>query len=82
MRKNISVTNERVLSAMEKSENASKLIEISILYYLDSLEKEYITKEESEEFMQDTNKRIGILNENYLQVAEILNDLIKEVFKG
>lgn len=77
MRKNISVTNERVLEAMEKSENASKLIEVAVLKYLDDLEADYITKAELDEILEDYNKKVCILNENYTQNRDLLMNIAK-----
>jgi len=45
MRKTISVTNPKVLEIMSNSENASKLIEEAILYYMER-DKNYITRSE------------------------------------
>lgn len=64
-KKHISVTNKRVLEAMGKSKNASRLIEVAILYYLDSIEKEYITKEEVQSMIFDALKGMEIKNPNY-----------------
>lgn len=44
MRKTINVTNDIVLETLESSSNASKLIEIAILYYLGLVSKDYIEK--------------------------------------
>lgn len=44
MRKNISVTNERVLQALDESSNFSKLIELAVLHYLDTADKDYMTR--------------------------------------
>lgn len=74
MRKNISVTNKRVLDAMEDSDNASRLIENAILYYLDSLDKEYITKCEVQGMILDAIKKIEINNPNYSS-EELGNDI-------
>lgn len=79
MRKNISVTNDTVLKALEESENASKLIERAVLYYLDSIEKEYITRQEVEEMLEDGNKKVCILNKNYTQISDMLDMIIKEL---
>lgn len=45
MRKTISVTNPKVLEIMSNSENASKLIEKAILYYIER-DNNYITRSE------------------------------------
>lgn len=71
MRKNISVTNEKVLKAMDQSENASKLIEIAMIYYLESIEADYVTREELEQL----NKKVCILNENYTRTVQILSQM-------
>ena len=78
MRKQISVTNEKVLQAMEQSDNASKLIERAMLFYLDSIEKEYITKED----MEDFERKITICNQNYLQMRDFFEEMAKEIFKN
>lgn len=80
-KKHISVTNKKVLEAMENSTNASRLIEEAVLYYLDSLEKEYITKEEVKEMLFDFMRTIKIENPNYEssdltnEISDILNIL-------
>lgn len=52
-KKHISVKNERVLEALEGSRNASRLIEEAILYYLDSIEKEYVTSDQVKAIIAD-----------------------------
>ena len=74
MRKNISVTNERVLEAMAQADNASRLIEDAVIYYLDSIEKEYITKEEVSNMILDALKNVEIKNPNYSQ-EQLGNDI-------
>lgn len=64
-KKHISVTNERVLEALSNSKNASRFIEEAVLYYLDSLEHEYITREEVQGMILDAIKNIEIKNPNY-----------------
>lgn len=73
MRKQISVTNEKILQAMEQSDNASKLIERAILFYLEETKKDYI---EREEFAQE----FEILNKNFIQQKVILDEIAKKVF--
>lgn len=68
-RRNISITNEEVEMAIERSENASKFIEKCILYYLEQNEQEYVTKEE-----------FKILNQNFIQQKVILDEIAKKVF--
>lgn len=68
-RRNISITNEEVEMAIERSENASKFIERCILYYLEQNEQEYVTKEE-----------FKILNQNFIQQKVILDEIAKKVF--
>lgn len=79
MRKNISVTNERVLEAMNQSENASKLIEVAILRYLEEIDKGYITRDELEEELEKLNKKVCILNENYTQSKELVINIAKHL---
>lgn len=67
MRKNISVTNERVLEAMDESDNASRLIEEAIIYYLDNIEHDYITKEQVQSMILDALRNVEIKNPNYSQ---------------
>lgn len=79
MRKNISVTNGKVLEAMSNAENASRLIEEAVLYYLDSLEHDYITKNEVQSMIFDALRNVEIKNPNYEQeklggnISDILN---------
>lgn len=42
MRKTISVTNMQVLNTLNNAANASELITIAVLYYLDMLDKNYV----------------------------------------
>lgn len=42
MRKTISVTNPKVKSILEYSQNASELIEVAVLYYEGDLTKDYV----------------------------------------
>lgn len=68
MRKNISITNKRVLEAYEKAVEegrGSRLVEEAIIYYLDSIEKEYITKEEVKSMIFDALRNVEIKNPNY-----------------
>lgn len=83
MRKNVSITNKRVLEAYEKAVEegrGSRLIEEAVLYYLDSIEKEYITREEVKEMILSCFKGSGpyepIINRNYTECTkEILSDI-------
>lgn len=79
-KKHISVTNERVLKALEESKNASRLIEEAILFYLDSIENEYVTAEQVKAIVFDcmTKNQAAISNPNYIEpcksdIDEILN---------
>lgn len=84
MRKNVSITNKRVLEAYEKAVEEGKgarFIEEAVLYYLDSIEKEYITREEVNEMILSCFKGTGvyetITNINYTEGAkDILNDIV------
>lgn len=68
MRKNIYVTNNEVLKAMESSENASKLIEVAILHYMK--EEAPVTRAEVREmiigYLKDMVVAAPISNQNYL----------------
>lgn len=77
-KKTISVTNERVLNALEESKNGSRLIEEAILYYLDSIEHEYITKEEVQSMIFDALRKVEIRNSNYSseQLGSDINDIL------
>lgn len=77
-KKTISVTNDRVLRAMEQSKNASRLIEEAIIYYLDSLEHEYITKEEVQSMIFDALRNVEIKNPN-CSLEQIGNEM-NEIF--
>lgn len=78
MRKNISITNDRVLKAMEGSKNASRLIEEAVLYYLDSIDHEYITKEEVQSMIFDVLRNVEIKNPNYSseQLGSDISDIL------
>lgn len=66
-KKHISVTNERVLKALDESRNASRLIEKAILYYLDSIENEYVTADQVRSMIMDclSSNIQPIKNSNY-----------------
>lgn len=67
-KRHISITNDRVLKAFDKAtkENkGSRLIEEAVLYYLDSIEKDYITKEEVNSMILEALRNIEIKNPNY-----------------
>ena len=81
VRRNITTTNERVDEALEQAENTSKFIEKCVLYYLDAVEKEYVTKEELEDIINGHTRKVEILNKNYLQVVGILEDLSRTLFQ-
>lgn len=66
-KKHISVTSKRVLEAMEQSDNASRLIEEAIIYYLDNIEHDYITKEQVQSMILDALRNVEIKNPNYSQ---------------
>lgn len=65
-RRNITVTNKVVSDELNKSENASKFIEKCILYYLEEQQKDYVTQDDFQ-----------ILNRNYLEMRDILNELVQ-----
>ena len=82
-KKHISVTNKRVLDAMEQSNNASRLIEEAILYYLDSVESEYITKAEVKGLIMDCLRDIPtrpISNPNYVHEDVVDQDTLANSF--
>lgn len=81
MRKNVSITNKRVLDAYEKAVeegSGARLIEEAVLYYLDSIEREYITKEEVQCMIFDAIRNIEIKNPNYSseQLGSDINDIL------
>lgn len=79
-KKHISVTNKRVLDAMENSKNASRLIEDAMIYYLDAIEHEYITKTEVQSLIVECLKGVAITgpisNKNYIHsIEQLSNDI-------
>lgn len=67
-KRHISITNGRVLEAFDnaaKSNKGSRLIEDAVLYYLDSLEHEYITKDQVSAMILNALNQIQITNPNY-----------------
>ena len=79
-KKHISVTNEKVLRAMRESKNVSRLIEEAILFYLDSIENEYVTAEQVKAIVFDcmAKNQVTISNPNYQapsksDIEDILN---------
>lgn len=44
IRKNVYLTNQRVIDAWSESSNASRLVEDSILFYLDNYNKKVLTE--------------------------------------
>ena len=65
-KRHISVTNDRVLKALDESKNASRFIEEAILYYLDSIDKEYVTIDQVKSIVMDYIVRApNIENKNY-----------------
>jgi predicted Zn-ribbon and HTH transcriptional regulator len=55
MRKNISVTNDKVIELLDNSLNASEVIEIALLYYMGEISKEYV---ENYKTLQDVSKTL------------------------
>lgn len=80
-RKNIYFKNGRVRKAVDEADNGSEFVEKCILYYLDSIEKGYITKEEVTGMLDDYDRKVCILNQNYTQVVGVLEEIVKELFK-
>lgn len=80
-KRHISVTNTRVDKALSESDNASRLIEDAILFYLDFKQEGYATIGYVEEIATECRREITICNQNYLQLKLVLDDLVKEVFK-
>lgn len=80
-KRHISVTNTRVDKALSESDNASRLIEDAILFYLDFKQEGYATTGYVEEIATECRREITICNQNYLQLKLVLDDLVKEVFK-
>lgn len=80
-KKNISITHPKVLKVYEEAARegrGSRLIEDAILYYLDSIEHEYITKEEVQCMIFDAIRNIEIKNPNYSseQLGSDINDIL------
>ncbi|WP_053983450.1 hypothetical protein [Niameybacter massiliensis] len=76
-KKHISITNKRVLDAYEeaaKDGRGSRLIEEAIIYYLDNIEHDYITKEQVQSMIMDALRNIEIKNPNYSS-EELGNDI-------
>ena len=79
-KKHISVTNERVLKALEDSKNASRFIEEAILFYLDSIRNEYVTAEQVKAIVLDciTKNQVIISNPNYQEpFRKDIEDILK-----
>lgn len=55
MIKTISVTNQLVLDTLNNANNASDLVTVAVLYYLDELDKEYI---EAYKILQSATTRL------------------------
>ena len=55
MRRTISLTNEHVINTLNTASNASELISVAILYYLDMLDKSYI---DTYKLLQDANNTL------------------------
>ena len=83
MRKNISVTNNRVLQALQESNNASRLIEEAILYYLDCVEEGLINRSAVKEIVYDCIRGMAITqpisNANYTESISSLDDDIQNI---
>ena len=73
MRKNISVTNSRVLDALNGADNASKLIEEAILYYIDNSKDSTLT-------LEDVKKEVLTVLYN-LGVMKLVTNNIQETIK-
>lgn len=92
-RKNISITNTEVEKILNEADNASKYIERAILFYQEALDhpltkqdinlllETYLTKEEMDHLLGETNKKVCILEQRYTQMIHILEDLAKYIFK-
>ena len=76
-----SETNTRVDKALSESDNASRLIEDAILFYLDFKQEGYATIGYVDEMATECKKEINICNQNYLRMKILFDDLVKEVFK-
>ena len=80
-KRHISVTNTRVDKALADSDNASRLIEEAVLFYLDFKQEGYATIGYVDKMTTECRREITICNQNYLQLKLVLSDLVKEVFK-
>lgn len=81
-KKHISITNDRVLDALEGSKNASKLIEKAVIFYLDAVEKDYATKEYVDNLYAECNKMFKICNQNYIQMKYLFDEMAKETYSA
>lgn len=83
VRKNISFKNGRVIKKIDELPEGqrSDFIEKCVLYFLDSEEKEYVTRSDLEEMIQDYSRDVCIVNKNYVQMKALFEELLKEVFK-
>lgn len=83
MTKTFSITDKKVLEALGNSSNKSKLIQDAILYYLESIEEEHISREIVKDIVIDVLKDIvvsgPVSNHNYLGTEEQLDDDIKSI---
>lgn len=68
-RVNIYVKNGRLRKAMKESDNQSEFFEIAGLYYLDSVEKGYVTADQ-----------LDIVNKNYLELKEQIDGIVSSLF--
>lgn len=78
-RKNIYFKNGRVLEAVlsKPKGEQSDFIEQCVLFYLDRDKVDYVLTED----LNQTNKQVKQLNQNYLQVMDIVEDIVAELCK-
>ena len=77
-RKNIYFKNGRVLEAVISLPEGerSDFVERCILYYLDRDKSSYATTDG----LETTNKKVEMLNQNYLQMMDVLKDMANVLY--
>lgn len=76
-RHNISITDKEIEEALLKEQNMSKFVEQCIRFYLEQHTKSYAELDD----INQLDHKVEILNRNYLEVKDILNEIIKEFVK-
>lgn len=76
-RRNISISNEEVSKYLDRQQNVSKFIETLVIEHIEKEKVEYAKELDLEELRED----FKILNRNYLEVREILNEVVQSFIK-